>query len=207
MIHNRTLAVELANQLLKIDAIKLSPSNPYTWASGRKSPIYCDNRVTLSFPEVRNLIRNGFSTIIKEQFSDVECIAGVATGGIAHGALVADILNLPFIYVREKPKAHGRQNQVEGFLPKGQKVVVIEDLISTGGSSINAINALREADANVLGLIAIFDYGFPDAAKNYSDTNCLYSSLSDFPTLIETVEKENSFSTADIDFMKEWYKE
>src|SRR5512136_479174 len=151
---------KIAEYLLQIKAIKLQPSNPFTWASGWKSPIYCDNRKTLSFPEVRGYIRDTFTDVIKEFYPDVELIAGVATGAVAHGVLVAEKMGLPFIYVRSEAKEHGLGNQIEGYYEPGQKVVVIEDLISTGGSSLGAVNALREAGCEVLGMVAIFTYGF-----------------------------------------------
>ena len=153
-------AKKVAEYLLQIKAIKLQPSNPFTWASGWKSPIYCDNRKTLSYPVVRSFIRDSFATIVKDLYPGAELIAGVATGAIAHGALTADKLGLPFIYVRSGAKEHGLGNQIEGYFEKGQKVVVIEDLISTGGSSLNAVRALREAGCEVLGMVAIFTYGF-----------------------------------------------
>ena len=150
------IAKKTAEYLLQIKAIKLQPSNPFTWASGWKSPIYCDNRKTLSFPEVRSFIRDSFVSMLKDLYPEAELVAGVATGAIAHGALVADVLGLPFIYVRSGAKEHGLGNQIEGYFSEGQKVVVIEDLISTGGSSLNAVRALREAGCEVLGMLAIF---------------------------------------------------
>ena len=157
-----------AEYLLQIKAIKLQPSNPFTWASGWKSPIYCDNRKTLSFPEVRSFIGNSFAAMIKDIYPDAEMIAGVATGAIAHGALAADKLGLPFIYVRSGAKEHGLGNQIEGYFEAGQKVVVIEDLISTGGSSLNAVSALRDAGCDVLGMVAIFTYEFKKATDAFA---------------------------------------
>ena len=153
----------VASSLLKINAVKLSPEAPFTWASGWHSPIYCDNRKTLSYPEVRRQIYEEFASLIAEKYPEAELIAGVATGAIAHGVLVAEKMNKPFIYVRSAPKSHGLTNQVEGYYQKGQKVVVIEDLVSTGSSSLNAVEALREAGCEVLGMVAIFTYGFPQA--------------------------------------------
>ena len=163
---------QVAEYLLQIKAIKLQPSNPFTWASGWKSPIYCDNRKTLSFPEVRSYIRDSFTKLIKELYPDAEMIAGVATGAISHGALVADKMTLPFIYVRSEAKEHGLGNQIEGYYQKGQKVVVVEDLISTGGSSLNAVKALREAGCEVLGMAAIFTYEFKKAADGFTAAGC-----------------------------------
>jgi orotate phosphoribosyltransferase len=177
------LAKEIAKSLLQINAVKLSPQNPFTWASGIKSPIYCDNRITLSFPAVRDLIINGFVEKSKT-FEPFDIVAGVATAGIPHGALLADRLAKPFIYVREKAKSHGRQNQIEGLITEGARVLVIEDLISTGGSSLKAVEALREAGCVVVGILAIFTYGFDKAANVFKETNCPFDTLSDYDTLI-----------------------
>src|SRR5512140_632906 len=160
-----------AEYLLQIKAIKLQPSNPFTWASGWKSPIYCDNRKTLSFPEVRSFIRDAFSSLVRELYSETQIIAGVATGAIAHGVLAADKLGLPFIYVRSGAQEHGLGNQIEGYFELGQKVVVIEDLISTGGSSLGAVKALKEAGCDVLGMVAIFTYEFKKASDGFSAEN------------------------------------
>ncbi|MDQ1332025.1 MAG: orotate phosphoribosyltransferase, partial [Bacteroidota bacterium] len=162
-------AKKIAEYLLQIKAIKLQPSNPFTWASGWKSPIYCDNRKTLSFPEVRSYIRDSFAGVIGNLYPEAEMVAGVATGAISHGALAADKLGLPFIYVRSGAKEHGLGNQIEGYYEKGQKVVVIEDLISTGGSSLNAVKVLREAGCEVLGMVAIFTYEFSKAEKAFAE--------------------------------------
>ncbi|HAN77259.1 MAG TPA: orotate phosphoribosyltransferase, partial [Bacteroidales bacterium] len=175
----------IANQLLQIKAIKLQPANPFTWASGWKSPIYCDNRVTLSFPEVRNAIKNAFADQIKALYPNAELIAGVATGAIAQAALVADIMNLPMIYVRPTAKEHGMGNQIEGELKPGQKVVVIEDLISTGGSSLKAVEALRAGGAEVLGMVAIFTYGFKTAENNFVNANVQLNTLSNYNALVQ----------------------
>jgi len=197
-------AKAIADYLLQIKAIKLQPSNPFTWASGWKSPIYCDNRKTLSFPEVRLSIRDAFVNKIKDLYPGAELIAGVATGAIAHGVLVAEALNLPFIYVRSGAKEHGLGNQIEGFFNKDQKVVVIEDLISTGGSSLRAVNELREAGCNVLGMLAIFTYGFKKAEDSFSMNNCNLSTLSDYSVLIEQAQATGYITDNDIDTLKKW---
>lgn len=177
---------EVAESLLKIKAIKLQPSNPFTWASGWKSPIYCDNRKTLSYPDIRNQVRDEFVKIVKEKYPQAEAIAGVATGAIAQGVLVAQELNLPFVYVRSSPKDHGLGNLIEGDLKKGQKVVVIEDLISTGGSSLKAAEALRAAEADVLGMVAIFTYGFPVSEAAFKEHNVELTTLSNYNAMIDT---------------------
>jgi orotate phosphoribosyltransferase len=177
------LKQEIAHNLLQINAVKLSPQNPFTWASGIKSPIYCDNRITLSFPAVRNLIINGFVEKSKA-FEPFDIVAGVATAGIPHGALLADRLEKPFIYVREKAKSHGRQNQIEGLISEGCRVLVIEDLISTGGSSLKAVETLREAGCTVVGILAIFTYSFEKATTVFKEANCPFDTLSDYDTLI-----------------------
>ena len=178
-------ALKVAEFLLQIEAIKLNPENPFTWASGLRSPIYCDNRKTLSYPEVRAFIRDAFAATIRESFSNAEVIAGVATGGIAIGALVAEVLNLPFIYVRSEAKKHGLGNQVEGVLHAKQRVVVIEDLISTGSSSLKAVEALREADADIVGMVAIFTYGFAKAADRFAEATCQVQTLSNYDSLLQ----------------------
>ncbi|MBK8657553.1 MAG: orotate phosphoribosyltransferase [Bacteroidetes bacterium] len=200
------MAREVAEYLLDIRAVILNPQEPFTWTSGIKSPIYCDNRKTLSFPKVRSYIKTAFSDIINEEFKDAEVIAGVATAGIPHGALVADVLNLPFVYVRDKPKGHGLENQIEGKLEKGQKVVVIEDLISTGGSSLKAVDALAQAGGQVLGLGAIFTYGFDKADKAFEEKKCSYFTLSDFPTLLSVALKQDYIQSADEQSLNNWYK-
>ncbi|WP_288020517.1 orotate phosphoribosyltransferase [Tenuifilum sp.] len=194
----------IADKLLQINAIKLNPANPFTWASGWKSPIYCDNRKTLSYPDVRNVICDGFVSIIKEKYPQAEVIAGVATGAIAHGMLVADRLNLPFIYVRSAPKSHGLTNQIEGHFTPGQKVVVVEDLISTGMSSLAAVEALRNAGCNVLGLLAIFTYQFDKAKNAFADANVDYETLSNYSLLIDTALKKGVIGTQDIELLKSW---
>jgi len=178
--------------------------HPFTWASGWKSPIYCDNRKTLSFPEVRTFIRNSFADLIKNLYPQAEMIAGVATGAIAHGALVADMLGLPFIYVRSGAKEHGLGNQIEGYFIPGQKVVVIEDLISTGGSSLSAVKALREAGCEVLGMVAIFTYEFKKASDGFSSENCKLDTLSNYSALIDTAVTTGYIGQAEVETLKKW---
>lgn len=175
----------IAGLLLQCHAIKLSPQKPFQWASGWKSPIYCDNRKTLAFPDIRNTIKYSFVDSIKENYLSTEAVAGVATGAIAQGALVADMLGLPFMYVRSEPKGHGLENLIEGNPVAGQKVVVVEDLISTGGSSLKAVEALRKAGCEVLGMVAIFTYGFPKAEEAFAAANCPLVTLSNYDALIE----------------------
>jgi orotate phosphoribosyltransferase len=193
-----------AEYLLQIKAIKLQPSNPFTWASGWKSPIYCDNRKTLSFPEVRSFIRDSFASMVKNNYPEAEIIAGVATGAIAHGVLTADKLALPFIYVRSEAKEHGLGNQIEGYFEKGQKVVVIEDLISTGGSSLNAVRALRDAGCEVLGMAAIFTYEFKKAADSFAAAGCRLNTLSNYSVLVDTAVRSGYISEADVETLKKW---
>ena len=197
-------AKKIAEYLLQIKAIKLQPSNPFTWASGWKSPIYCDNRKTLSFPEVRTYIRDSFVSLINSLYPEAEVIAGVATGAISHGALVADKLGLPFIYVRSGAKDHGLGNQIEGFYKEGQKVVVIEDLISTGKSSLNAVRALREAGCEVLGMAAIFTYEFNKASDSFAAEKCTLHTLCNYSVLIETAASTGYITEKDIETLKEW---
>lgn len=194
----------IASELLKIEAIKLSPNDPFSWSSGWNSPIYCDNRMTLSYPELRTFIKNAFKEEILTRYPEVEAVAGVATAGIPQGALVADILDLPFIYVRSKAKGHGMTNLIEGEVRKGQKVVVIEDLISTGGSSIKAALALREAELEVLGLGAIFTYGFPHAAANFAEKNLDFFTLSDYTAMLEPAVKMGYVNDSDLKSLAEW---
>lgn len=198
------IAKSIAANLLQIKAIKLQPSNPFTWASGWKSPIYCDNRKTLSFPRVRQAIRDAFADRVRELYPDAEVIAGVATGAIAHGVMVAEELGLPFIYVRSGAKGHGLGNRIEGFYEKGQKVVVIEDLISTGGSSLTAVNALREAGCNVQGMLAIFTYGFKKAEDNFRDNDCSLSTLSDYNSLVELAVETGYVTADDMEALAQW---
>jgi orotate phosphoribosyltransferase len=197
-------AKKTAEFLLQIKAIKLQPSNPFTWASGWKSPIYCDNRKTLSFPEVRSFIRDSFADLIKDLYPGAELIAGVATGAIAHGALAADKMGLPFIYVRSGVKEHGLGNQIEGFYKPGQKVVVIEDLISTGGSSLSAVRALREAGCEVLGMVAIFTYEFKKATDGFAAENCKLNTLSNYSTLIDTAVSTGYIGAAEVETLRKW---
>jgi orotate phosphoribosyltransferase len=193
-----------AEFLLQIKAIKLQPSNPFTWASGWKSPIYCDNRKTLSFPEVRTYIATSFASMVRELYPGAQLIAGVATGAIAHGVLAADKLGLPFIYVRSGAKEHGLGNQIEGYFEPGQKVVVIEDLISTGGSSLSAVKALREAGCEVLGMVAIFTYEFKKATDGFDAENCKLNTLSNYSVLVETAVSTGYIGQAEVDTLKKW---
>jgi orotate phosphoribosyltransferase len=206
MIYNNLVAREVAEYLLEIKAVVLNPSQPFTWTSGIKSPIYCDNRKTLSFPKVRTFIKTSFADIITDEFKQTEVIAGVATAGIPHGALVADVLGLPFVYVRDKPKGHGLENQIEGKLEKGQNVFVIEDLISTGGSSLKAVEALREAGAEVLGLGAIFTYGFEKSAKAFEQAGCKFFTLSNYEVLLDKAIEDNYIKPEEKNELIEWYK-
>jgi orotate phosphoribosyltransferase len=206
MIYNNVVAREVAEYLLEIKAVILNPQEPFTWTSGIKSPIYCDNRKTLSYPKVRTYIKTAFSDIINEEFKGADVIAGVATAGIPHGALVADVLNLPFVYVRDKAKGHGLENQIEGKLEKGQKIVVIEDLISTGGSSLKAVDALTQAGGTVLGLGAIFTYGFDKADKAFQEKKCNYFTLSDFPTLLSVALNQDYIKSENEQSLNNWYK-
>ena len=194
----------VAQSLLQIKAIKLNPANPFTWASGWKSPIYCDNRKTLSYPEVRKLIYESFADKITELYPDAEIIAGVATGAIAHGVLAAEKMGKPFIYVRSAPKSHGLTNQVEGEYHAGAKVVVIEDLVSTGGSSLNAVEALREAGCQVLGMLAIFTYGFPTATENFAKAGVRLDTLSNYSTMIALAAEQGYVHPDELDALHEW---
>ncbi|WP_281670706.1 orotate phosphoribosyltransferase [Rikenella microfusus] len=195
---------KIAQTLLQIKAIKLSPANPFTWASGWHSPIYCDNRKTLSYPEARREIYRAFAKIIAEKYPQAEVIAGVATGAIACGVLTAEELGKPFIYVRSAPKDHGMANQVEGHFEPGAKVVVVEDLISTGGSSLKAVEALRAAGCEVLGMVAIFTYGFPTATANFEKAGVRLDTLSDYNTLIELAAEQNYIEPEEMETLREW---
>ncbi len=206
MIFNTDTAKKTAELLLQINAIKLNPKNPFTWASGWKSPIYCDNRVTLSFPPIRNYIREEFSKFIEKEYGKPDVIAGVATGAIGIGMLVAEYMGLPFVYVRPEPKKHGRQNQVEGFLQKGQNVVVVEDLISTGKSSLLAVEALKAAGANVKGMVAIFTYGFDVAEENFKAANVNLNTLGNYENLLELAVAKQYITEAEHETLKEWRK-
>ena len=204
MIFNKDTAEKTAELLLQINAIKLNPKNPFSWASGWKSPIYCDNRLSLSFPAIRNYIREEFSKNIEKQFGKPDVIAGVATGAIGIGMLVAEFMGLPFVYVRPEPKKHGRKNQVEGFLHKGQSVVVVEDLISTGTSSLLAVEALREAGANVKGMVAIFTYGFAIAEENFKKAHVDLYTLSSYQNLLTLAVNKNYINENEQAILKEW---
>ena len=201
-----TYKSQTAELLLKLKAIKLNPSDPFIWASGWKSPIYCDNRILLSCPSSRNIIVNYFSEIIKYKYNDAEVIAGVATGAIGIGILVAQKLNLPFIYVRPEAKKHGRKNQIEGKISENQKIVVIEDLISTGKSSLNAVKALRESNLEVLGMIAIFTYGFNVSTENFKKNKVKLDTLSDYNELINRAIDIKYISAKDSETLKKWNK-
>jgi|SRR3990167_7588215 orotate phosphoribosyltransferase len=204
MIFNNNTAQQTAELLLQINAIKLNSKNPFTWASGWKSPIYCDNRITLSFPAVRNYIRDEFVKQIEDKFGRPDVIAGVATGAIGIGILVAEAMGLPFVYVRPEAKKHGRQNQVEGFLQKGQTVIVVEDLISTGGSSLMAVEALRNEGANVKGMAAIFTYGFPISQEKISEAKLEVYTLSNYENLIEKAVEKQYVSEEELETLQSW---
>lgn len=207
MVLNESNAIKVAEFLLQIKAVKLQPNDPFTWASGWKSPIYCDNRVTLSFPAIRTFIRQNYSEAILEKFGKPDVIAGVATGGIAQGALIAQELGLPFIYIRSSAKGHGMGNQIEGHYEEGQRVVVIEDLISTGGSSLKAVEALREAKLDVKGLVATFTYGFDLAEKNFEDAKCPVVTLTNYDILVEKALADTYITPQDVDSLKQWRKD
>jgi orotate phosphoribosyltransferase len=194
----------IASLLLQCRAIKLSPEKPFHWASGWKSPIYCDNRKTLAYPEVRNAIKYSFVELIKENYLSTEAIAGVATGAIAQGALVADMLELPFMYVRSEAKGHGLENLIEGDPKEGQKVVVIEDLISTGGSSLKAVEALQQKGCVVLGMVAIFSYGFPKAVESFKKAGCILHTLSNYDVLIELAKESGYVTEEQMNTLHEW---
>ena len=198
-----TPAQEVARRLLQIKAIKLSPQKPFTWASGLLSPIYCDNRTVLSFTDVRRFIIDQF-VAQSGAFGSFDLVAGVATAGIPHGVLLADRLDKPFIYVRDKAKAHGRQNTIEGVLPAGQRVLVVEDLISTGGSSIKAVEALREAGAEVVGVLAIFTYGFAKATQTFQAAACPFATLSDYPTLLAEARQNHYINENEEALLAQW---
>jgi len=204
MIFNKEIARKTAEVLLQINAIKLSPSEPFTWASGWKSPIYCDNRIILSFPTIRNYIREIMGKEIEKLYGKPDVIAGVATGAIGIGMLVAEYLGLPFIYVRPEAKGHGRQNQIEGFVQKGQNVVVVEDLISTGKSSLNAVKALKEAEVHVKGMVAIFSYGFEVATENFKKENITLHTLSNYESLLEQALATNYIAQKELETLSVW---
>jgi orotate phosphoribosyltransferase len=204
MIFNKDTAEKTAELLLQINAIKLNPRNPFTWASGWQSPIYCDNRLILSFPLIRNYVRDEFAKNIEKQFGKPDVIAGVATGAIGIGTLVAESLGLPFVYVRPEPKKHGRQNQVEGFLQKGQNVVIVEDLISTGNSSLLAVEALRAEGANIKGMAAIFTYGFDVAQENFKNANVDLFTLSNYQNLLNLAVAKRYITEEEEQTLREW---
>ena len=197
----------MAEKLLKISAIKLQPNNPFVWASGWNSPIYTDNRKTLSYPELRNFIKIELCRVIMENFTAPDAVAGVATGAIAQGALVADELGLPYVYVRSTPKDHGLENLIEGTLKPGQKVVVIEDLVSTGGSSLKAVEAIRNAGCEVVGMVAIFTYGFPVAVKRFNDAGVKLITLSNYNSMLEAAIDIDYIKNEDLETLKEWRKD
>ncbi len=206
MIYRKDIALKVAEYLLEIKAIKLNPQDLFTWASGIQSPIYCDNRVSLAYPEVRSYIRNSFAELVKAKFEEIDLIAGVATAGIAHGALLADALGLPFCYVRSKPKEHGTQSLIEGKLNEGDKVVVVEDLFSTGGSTVKAIHALREEGAHIQGAVAIFNYGFDKVDKAFARVETPFYTLSNFESLLSLLEKDTRYTADQLSAMKSWYE-
>lgn len=195
---------KVAEKLLSIKAVKVQPQDPFTWASGWKSPIYCDNRKTLSYPEIRSLIKNELAEIVRQKYANVDVIAGVATGAIAQGALVAEVLGKPFVYVRSSPKDHGLENLIEGDLKSGQKVVVIEDLISTGGSSLKAVGALRNAGAEILGMVAIFTYGFPVAAEKFAEANVELTTLSNYNAVLQHLLDTKQIGNEEMETLKKW---
>tara|TARA_R110001632_G_scaffold10505_7_gene38832 strand:- start:1055 stop:1696 length:642 start_codon:yes stop_codon:yes gene_type:complete len=207
MILHKDTAKKTAELLLQVKAIKLSPSDPFTWASGWKSPIYCDNRITLSYPPVRVFLKEEIAKIVELQYGKPDVIAGVATGAIAIGILVAQELGVPFIYVRPEPKSHGRKNQIEGYLESGQNVVVIEDLISTGKSSLNAVIALKEAGAVVKGMVAIFSYGFDIASENFKEANVALTTLSNYAHLLEQAVDSQYITEKELDTLSDWRKD
>ena len=204
MVRNKDTSKKTAELLLQIKAIKLNPSEPFQWASGWKSPIYCDNRITLSYPSVRVFLKEEIAKITELEYGKPDVIAGVATGAIAIGILVAQELGVPFVYVRPEPKSHGRKNQIEGHLERGQNVVVIEDLISTGNSSLNAVAALKEAGAVVKGMVAIFTYGFDVATKNFKEKNINLKTLSNYEDLLEQALDSNYISEKELLTLQEW---
>jgi orotate phosphoribosyltransferase len=196
-------AQRIAEKLLQINAVKLSPQNPFTWASGIKSPIYCDNRLVLSYPEARNLVVKSFVEKAA-QFEPFDTIAGVATAGIPWGALIADRMKKPFIYIRDKPKAHGRQNQIEGLYTEGAKILVIEDLISTGGSSLKAVETVRSVNCEVVGVLAIFSYGFEAATTIFNESKCPFDTLSNYEILLNCAVKRGYVTASDVETLQNW---
>lgn len=201
---NNTLESLFAGKLLNVKAIKLQPNNPFTWASGWKSPFYCDNRKTLSFPELRSFVKIELTRLILENFPDIDAVAGVATGAIAQGALVAEELSLPFAYVRSKPKDHGMENLIEGELKPGMKVVVVEDLISTGGSSLKAVDALRKFGCEVVGMVASYTYGFPVAEQAFADANVKLVTLTNYEAVVAEALRTGYIAQSDVQLLHEW---
>lgn len=200
-----TLQKEIAHAMLSVGAVELNPNDLFTWASGIKSPIYCDTRLTISEPKARKKIAEGLSENIKKHFPETEVVAGTATAGIPHAAWVSDILELPMVYVRSKPKDHGRGNQIEGKIQQGQKVVVVEDIVSTGGSSITAVEALREAGCEVVGVVCVYTYNLPRAEKAFEENGVKYVSLTNFDYLIEAATESGAIKEEDIPFLKNWH--
>lgn len=201
------LEMIFAAKLLKVKAIKLQPTNPFTWASGWKSPFYCDNRKTLSYPDLRSFVKIELTRTVMENFPDVDAVAGVATGAIAQGALVADALNLPFVYVRSKPKDHGLENLIEGELKPGMKVVVVEDLISTGGSSLKAVEAIRNNNCEVVGMVASYTYGFPVAEKAFADAKVKLITLTNYEAVVKTALETGYIKEEEEEMLHEWRKD
>lgn len=202
-----TLEKIFASKLLNVKAIKLQPTNPFTWASGWKSPFYCDNRKTLSYPALRNFVKIEICRLIEENFPEVDAVAGVATGAIAQGALVADELNLPFVYVRSKPKDHGLENLIEGELRPGMKIVVVEDLISTGGSSLKAVEAIRNNGCEVVGMVAAYTYGFDVAQKAFSDANVRLITLTNYEAVVAEALRIGYIAESDVELLNQWRKD
>ncbi len=200
----KDIALKVASDLLQIKAIKLNKDNPFTWSSGWKSPIYCDNRLSLSYPEIRTQIKNALAEAAKIKYPGLEAIAGVATAGIPQGALLADALDVPFVYVRAKAKGHGMENLIEGKVTPGQKVVLVEDLVSTGGSSLKAAEALKKAGMEVMGMLAIFTYGFPLAAKNFEDAGIPLHCLSDYSTMLQIAIGQGYITEKDVESLEQW---
>jgi len=207
MINNKDSAAKVAENLLQIKAIKLNNNKPFTWASGLKSPIYCDNRIALSYPKIRTYIRQQIVEAIEENFGKADVIAGVATAGIPQAALVAAAMGLPLVYVRSSEKKHGMTNKIEGVINEGQSVIVIEDLISTGKSSLNAVDALRDAGANVKGMVAIFTYGLKKATENFKEKNCKLVTISDYENLVNLATENNYISNKDLNSLMDWRKD
>lgn len=205
-MEKNTLKRDFASKLLRIKAIKLQPNEPFTWASGWKSPFYCDNRKTLSYPDIRTFVKVGMVHAILKHFPEADVIAGVATAGIPQAALIADVLNMPLIYVRSKPKDHGLENLIEGKMKEGAKVVVIEDLISTGGSSLKAVEAIRKAGGDVVGMVASYTYGFPVAAQAFKDANVKLVTLTDYDHVVAEALATGYIQESDIELLNEWRK-